>query len=543
MEHLTGKEVNRYYKLTLTVVDPDDVTKTKEYYPKTYLDGIFLDKELTQPFYESLIPNHLRPEEKELFIKSALEGGLVLLDQNGFVPLEYFDKTTQALIIEFDNVTDLLQRNDFTDKYKSRLVMVRDGRDDPLDIVESIDRPYWTIYRFLGGDSHQRENWQKVTREIEMDIVANWEDIIGKPRSDILEIQEMARVRHDHANMNVINELEEADDGLLTYKGIKLTPRETFHAITVTKDPYVGTMPGDLVFHVTESRMSGETDEEEALILEGNCDGFFSNRLDLEEGPLLNTVNVTSMRNFFSKCLLLKTTPWYNTSKVKNTSHMYFKCNRLESIATMDFSEVENTDYMFAYCTSLIRLQSLGLGDKLKSAIGMFINCTNIEFIGDMSTSELENATDMFSGCEKLKEIPSMYFRNIKDATRMFKGCKLLENLMILDTGLTENMTEMFADCYNLKSIYQIDFSSAVNLLNIFSGCSNLESIDIVKGSLKRSISFAYTKLSTTSLVKIIYNLPIIEERENIVITGTPACDISQTLIDNANEKGWNIII
>ena len=541
MEHLTGKEVNRYYNLTLTVVDPNDITKTKEYYPKTYNDAIYIDKELKQPFYETLIPNHLRPEEKELFVKSALEGGLVLLDKNGFVPLQYFNKSTQALVIEFENVTDLLTKNDFDIRYKNRLVIVGDDGDDPIRDPKDTDKPAWAIYRYLGGDNHARESWQKLIRETDMDISIEWENIDDKPKSDILAIQEMIIDHHAHDNLNILDELNESD-GLLTYKGIKLTSRDTFHAISVTKDPYVGTLPGDLAFHITQTRISDDEDEE-VLVLEGNCDNLFADRLDFDEGPALNTANVTSMKSFFSKCLLLKSTPWYNTSKVKNTSYMYFRCNRLESIGSMDFSEVENADFMFAYCKVLKRLQTFGFSSKLKSANNMFIGCTDIEFIGDIDTSGLENASNMFCECENLKEIPSMYFRNIKNASGMFKKCKSIENLMILDTGLTTDMTSMFEDCYKLKSIYQIDFSSAEKLNDIFSGCMNLESVNIVQGSLKKSISFAYTNLSTASLTKLIYALPILEERENIVVTGTPAAEINSVMIENANQKGWNIII
>ena len=542
MKTRIGNEVDRFYKFTLVAVDPDDITKTMEYYPKTYDDLVYLDKYLTESKHDRLIPYHVSEEDRELLNKSPLEGGLVKLNEYGYIPIEYFDSTLYALVIEFNNVTDLLKNSNFGDDRIGRLVMVRDDRDDPIGKVYNTNKPYWCIYRFLGTDSHLRENWQKLIREVDLDVIHKWNEIEGIPRSTIEDIQEMVRVKHEHFNIDTLNSFKENSSHILEYKGIEIKTRENFRSITATKDPYVGTLPGDLVLHITSTKMK-EVEDKTPIIIEGNCDELFADIVDLEESPLLSSVNATSMRGLFSGCTSLKSVSWFNTSLVEDTSYMYYNCKKLETIMSMDLINDEYADYMFAYCSLLSSARGLEFSNKLKSSKGMFLYCIDLTSLSNINSSNLEDTSEMFCGCEHLSELPYINYGSTKNTSYMFKGCRSIERISDVNTSNAINMTEMFSECYNLKYINGIDFSSAKTLTNIFNECSNLETVDIVPYSLKTSISFANTKLTESSLISIIDNLPTLtNDTASITVTGTPASKITAIKVTEANGKGWNII-
>lgn len=72
--------------------------------------------------------------------------------------------------------------------------------------------------RTAGTNENGVEGWTKVSETESMDLTLNWDSIVGKPTSSVVEIQNAVAQMHTHANMTELNQLSDSD-GQLAYKG------------------------------------------------------------------------------------------------------------------------------------------------------------------------------------------------------------------------------------------------------------------------------------------------------------------------------------
>jgi hypothetical protein len=61
--------------------------------------------------------------------------------------------------------------------------------------------------------------WSKISEAESMDLVTNWADIQNKPTSSAEHIDEAVSMGHVHDNKNILDNIEEGDNGLPTYNG------------------------------------------------------------------------------------------------------------------------------------------------------------------------------------------------------------------------------------------------------------------------------------------------------------------------------------
>lgn len=98
---------------------------------------------------------------------------------------------------------DALDENDF-----NFLVLVLDATDD-----ETVDAGS-ALYVFRNSD----DSWHKVAEYESLDLVVNWDDIVGAPSSTPAAIDSAVANAHTHANKAVLDLLT-APDGTLLYDG------------------------------------------------------------------------------------------------------------------------------------------------------------------------------------------------------------------------------------------------------------------------------------------------------------------------------------
>lgn len=67
-------------------------------------------------------------------------------------------------------------------------------------------------------------SWVKLSEFESMDIIPEWNNIVGKPNSSVEDIDGAVTLRHSHLNKDILNALGENSNGDLTYKGINIIP-------------------------------------------------------------------------------------------------------------------------------------------------------------------------------------------------------------------------------------------------------------------------------------------------------------------------------
>ena len=231
------------------------------------------------------------------------------------------------------------------------------------------------------------------------------------------------------------------------------------------------------------------------------CSGLTS--LDLTP---LDTQNVTNTHSMFSGCsglTSLDLTP-LDTQNVTNMSWMFSGCSGLTSLdlTPLDTQNVTNMSWMFSGCSGLTSLDLSPLDTQKVTVMNqMFNDCPGLTSL-DLSPLDTQNVIDMecmFAGCIKLAEIDcsSMDAKKVISAADMFCYCKNLSKLKlptfseklkeINEYGVFINVHNalvahgMFEKCYKLTNIdlAPLNTSNVTDMSYMFSDCSGLTSLDL----------------------------------------------------------------
>ena len=210
----------------------------------------------------------------------------------------------------------------------------------------------------------------------------------------------------------------------------------------------------------------------------------FAKLTSIENLPLLDTSQVTSMKVMFEGCNSLTSIDFshFNTSNVTTMGFMFTSCNSLTSIdlSHFDTSNVTNMGNMFSSCRGLTDLD-----------------------LSHFDTSNVTDMSSMFQDCRKLTTIDLSYFypSNATNMSSMFYRCSGLTSLDLsnFDTSNVTDMGYMFSESDSLTSLdlSNFDTSNVTNMTSMFSKCNNLVTI------------YASDKWNTnkvTSSTKMFYN-------------------------------------
>ncbi len=100
----------------------------------------------------------------------------------------------------------------------------------------------------LGGATYifNGTSYEKVAEWESLDLVVNWDDIVGKPTSTVTEIDDAVAKKHDHANKPVLDTLN--SDGIrLSVNGTQVANLNDVQGQVIISDTEpVGQMPGGI---------------------------------------------------------------------------------------------------------------------------------------------------------------------------------------------------------------------------------------------------------------------------------------------------------
>lgn len=112
-------------------------------------------------------------------------------------------------ITVFDTITD----RDNADTAVTKYAYVVDASDD--ETVTSGGASY--VY----NDS--TDDWVKTSESESMDLVLNWNKIVGGPTSTPSQIDDAVAAKHTHVNKNALDKVGEDVDGNFTYGGVAVS--------------------------------------------------------------------------------------------------------------------------------------------------------------------------------------------------------------------------------------------------------------------------------------------------------------------------------
>lgn len=107
-------------------------------------------------------------------------------------------------------VVDTIAARLTVDTAKSRYVYVVDASDDSTVTSGGASYLYNTV----------TEDWVKISESESMDLVLNWNSIIGGPTSTPAQIDEAVAAKHTHVNKNALDKVGEDVEGNFTYGGV-----------------------------------------------------------------------------------------------------------------------------------------------------------------------------------------------------------------------------------------------------------------------------------------------------------------------------------
>ena len=541
-------EKKNYYRLSLCVRDREDVRQTQVCYPVISADSVLLKPGGKQTVFHHINDKtplkHLTDEEKYLLRHDAKHGGIVKLDENGHIPLEYVRPTTISLYYEFNTVNDLLNNNEFTDEDYGRLICVKDSSGDPR--IHSTIPLDWVIYRLIDTDNTSDINsYDVILQKHNMDKIVYWDELDHGIQSSIQEIDKMVEDSHTHpVDMEKFSEDENGD---ITYAGNRIVRRDEIQAVIITEDESLSNVfVNDVAFLVRKVQELVEIDDstithlEPFKTIEGNQDEAYKGDMELVNGPKLRTQRVTSMKGFFQNCPNLIDYMWYDTRNCTDMSYMNQGCTRLVRIPDMDMSKVTTIDY-FADKTAITRYGDI-YSDSILSAKYVFKDSTMLQWVDTIAIPNAEDVTGFFYGCTSLVRVPvTIDISKANTVDGFFQNCTGLPKVSTVNMKNAISCKNMFKNCGSLLSISNLDMSRCINTDDMFAGCESLQYVGIVKKSLHTNISFANTMLSITALRNIIKGLDFTTPFV-IDITNTPARNSLQNSDEiNIALTGWRL--
>ena len=238
-----------------------------------------------------------------------------------------------------------------------------------------------------------------------------------------------------------------------------------------------------------------------------NSTDLFSALTTINNLPLLNTSNCTTMERFFRSCTALKSVDisGFNTKKVKSFSMTFAVMDKLTSlsVAHLDTSVCEDMSYMFYSC----KLPHLDFENwdvsKVKSFDHFLSGATSTKSF-DVSkwnvTSACENLNAMFNDVQVAEyDVSKWDVSNVKAFSQMFEGNSSVTKIIGLEGWDTSNgicFEDMFSDCLKLKELNLSSFdtrkahsgtstssngSTSACTKNMLTGMSKLEKIILGK--------------------------------------------------------------
>lgn len=421
--------------------------------------------------------------------------GLVVLDSNGYVPLENFDPSMMQIKIEKSNIAEMLADSTVL---TGAFVMVNDASDDPT--VTS----GWAIYRRNSSTEYNslENGWTKVSENESLDIKAEWATFSQTgPKKTVEEIDEAVELRHSHTNLIVLDEIDVDETNHLTYKGNQIgyiSDVTYFFSGDYVDDAEIRN--GDFWIKPSIGQVwwtDPSVDLAPTDMYEKYHDETFTT------APLWRTSGCTSMRRMFYRCYNLKEIPQYDMSSVVDLNGYVEECSELETLPAMNNSKATNLERMF-------------------------YGCTKLRYSPEMNLLNANSLASMFSGCVNLTRVlPMGSTASVTNYSEMFNGCTALE---VIDTDL--------------------DFSnvtSAANVNNMFYDCIELRDLTIVANTIKVPISFSGTNLSHDSLISVFEGLADVRSESGETVYTVDLSSIPETDYLTAEEqriatdKGWQI--
>lgn len=540
---------NRHFNITLKVMDKNDPSKTVDYNPKTIAAQVLLSTLASKTLKSHFEPNgpHITEEERKLLDSDATDGGLVRLNKDGFIPIEYTNPITCAMYYDYDTIADMLSNCNLSlpGDY-GRLIMVKDASGDTRSIV----RTEWSIYRYIGTyPNSDIRSYQRIISKGDMDVVVEWDKLDHSIRAKVNDIDNMVTLNHEHLNKDVLDELGTDGKGNLYFHGTRIIRRDEFHSFIETEDPTLQNIfNGDMALSITSKKDHVEIPEDQIKhvtpisTLEGNCDRKFKADLDVTTGYPLRTNAVTSMKEFYSGCINLTYIPYYDTSNCKYFDNFAAGCTSLQTIAPISFASAISLE-SFAEGSGVDTYGGDIVSDTATTASRMFYGCKNLKHVNNISLPGCFDTSSMFENSGIVSTNDTIDIHYATNTNRMFAGCKSLTSIYYIDTASAKTMNQMFMNDDNLNFINYIDFSSCTSANDIFTGCSKLSMVNIKPRSLHIDISFKGTALTIAAFRNIISGLDP-KTPHSIDITDTPALRFytAEDATKLAN-TGWKIKI
>lgn len=438
---------------------------------------------------------HLYSSEKEFIRRPNMPSGILVLDENGMIPLDKISDSLIAIKTEFADIPDMLA-NGATVK-EGTLVMVLDASADP-SVTSG-----WAIYRRKPNEPNYQtlDGWTKVGNAEALDLNLDWDSIPGKPNATPAEIDAMVEDAHSHSNLDTVNSLTESN-GHLAYKGMELANDADVVQIFEGDHVYDKDMDGG-DFWLKSSYAQSWWDSNTVPNAGVSCESKYEDQDTMTEAPRLRTKNTVTMEKMFKGCSDLVVTQQYQTDNVQNFDSMYSGCESITTVPCMSTRNAMTAEYMFYQCSSLKYSPEMSSLENVNSVRGMYSGCNNLEYVLPFgSTENVTNMIQWFNGCSSLKKIDG-----------------------------------------------EIDFSSVTEdskVVSMFNGCIDLEEVAFVPGTLTVSLSLANTNLTKECIIDILNGLPEIEgepaDRKTLVLTGIPeVLDVDDAIYNAACGNGWII--
>lgn len=177
---------------------------------------------------------------------------------------------------------------------------------------------------------------------------------------------------------------------------------------------------------------------------------------DIEDIPYNDSVNQRIQLDInYSKTIL----DGWDPSRTKAD---FSKNNKLVYCPMIDTSNLTTMRDMFYECRSLQWVPNLNTGN-VTDMTDAFFDCSALSFVGPMDTSKVTNMRDMFHGCQSLGVRAKMDAGLVTNTTRMFASCESLDQIYgLIDLGKQPELTttNMFGGCNNLTH------DSIMNIIN-----------------------------------------------------------------------------
>lgn len=245
-----------------------------------------------------------------------------------------------------------------------------------------------------------------------------------------------------------------------------------------------------------------------------NYFALFTKLREFENMEVLNTSQVTSMRQMFAGCTELTSLDLssFDTSKVTDMWGMFAQCSKLTNlnISNFDTSKVTRMAWMFEN-TGLTGIDLSHFDtSQVTDMSGMFYNNQNLKWVdvSSFDTSKVTNMEQMFNDCVQLKNLNLANFNtsSVTDMRDMFSGCNSLKSLNVsnFDTSKVTQMGGMFNGCWSLISLDVSSFvtSSVTNMGYMFYDCGGLKTLDLSHFDTSKvtnmSGMFGYCRLLTS---------------------------------------------